>query len=208
MHKSLILSLLLAITLLICSGCGTILGGIIGYQSGELCAGMAIGAAVDFGGDIARGVGQMTAKPKDLVRDFQQKSSLNAPDGRITLPICPFNLKRTMEITRRLQTKFAESGWTFLLIEKTTHDSLFSPKSWQEKWSCADDQQQSFEFRIDFSASSDTEFHIQSPYICPPKESPEEGESKTTVPELSKDQIAAITRRIYQWIEEIVQSGI
>jgi len=48
-------------------GCGIIggglLGGIIGYQSGEALAGAAIGAAVCGAGDIARAVGDL-GKPK------------------------------------------------------------------------------------------------------------------------------------------------
>jgi hypothetical protein len=208
MLKSLLLSLTLATITLSCSSCATILGGIIGHQSGELCAGLAIGAAVDFSGDIARGIGQMTADDKDLMRDFKEKSSVNAPEGRITLPICPFNLNRTMTIAGRLQDKFKENGWTFHLTEKTTQDDWFSPRRWEEKWACTTDQQQPFEFRIDFCSSRDTEFRIQSPSICPPEESSGEGESQTTDPKLSEEQIAAITGRIYQWIEEIVQSGI
>jgi hypothetical protein len=207
MLKPLFPSLTLAAITLTCSGCATILGGIIGYQSGELCAGMAIGAAVDFSGDIARGIGQMTADQKDLVRDFNRKSSVNAHEGKITLPVCPFNLNRTMTITDRLQDKFKENGWTFQLKEKTTHDNLFSPRRWEEKWTCTDDQQQPFEFRIDFCSSRDTEFHIQSISCCPSKESSGEGEPQTNR-KLSKEQTAAITGRIYQWIEEIVQSGI
>lgn len=208
MFKSLFLLLSLAVIALSCSGCATLLGGIIGYQSGELCAGMAIGAAVDFSGDIARGIGQMTADQKDLTRDFKLKSSVNAPEGKITLPICPFNLSRTMTIAGRLQDKFKENGWTVQLTEKTTRDDWFSPRRWEEKWTCMTDQQQPFEFRIDFCSSRDTEFRIQSTSCCPSKESSGEGESQTTDPKLSEEQIAAITGRIYQWIEEIVQSGI
>ncbi len=210
MLKPLFLSLSLAIITLTCSGCATILGGIIGYQSGEACAGMAIGAAVDFSGDIARGIGQMSADQKDLMRDFKKKSSVNGPEGQITLPICPFNLNRTMTIAGRLQDKFKENGWTCQLKEKTTHDNWFNPRRWEEKWTCTDDQQQPFEFRIDFCSSRDTEFHIQSTSCCPSKESPEqgEGESQPAAADLSPEQTAAITGRIYQWIEEIVQSGI
>lgn len=74
---------------LYCSGCATILGGIIGYQSNEMWAGAAIGAALDFGGDIANGLGQMLT---DKETRFEQKVSLDSEQGTIELARSDFSL--------------------------------------------------------------------------------------------------------------------
>ncbi|MBN1123861.1 MAG: hypothetical protein JXA82_02560 [Sedimentisphaerales bacterium] len=68
-------ALLLAILSLLipCSGCGilggALLGGVIGYQSGEACAGALIGAAVCGAGEIAHAVGELGKgdKPKECI---------------------------------------------------------------------------------------------------------------------------------------------
>jgi len=190
MLKQITFLLTLSCIALTCSGCATLLGGIIGYQSGELAAGLAIGAAVDFGGDIARGVGQMTAKENNLYRDFQKKSTFNAQRGEITLPICPFNQKRTMDIAFQLRKKFEENGWTCQQTEKTIRDHLICADHWKETWQCKTAQaepEQSFELKIDFRSNRDTEIRI-----------------KCT--DHSTEQTAAVTSQIYKWLEQIVST--
>jgi len=87
---------------LCCSGCATILGGIIGYQSGELVAGAAIGAALDFGGDIANGIGQLlTAKE---VR-FEQTVSLDSENGKIEFAKSDFSPEKMEKLMRKLNVR-------------------------------------------------------------------------------------------------------
>ncbi len=159
MFKKVLISLVLAIIPCGLTGCATILGGIIGYQSGELAAGMAIGAAVDFGDDIVRGIGQMGAKEKDLRQDFLKKSTLDTKAGKITLPINPFNEERIFTLTQQLRKKFQENGWTCQQTEKTACWSWSFENSRTEKWSCTANEQP-FEFKVDFNSSRDTRFTV------------------------------------------------
>jgi len=201
MLKQIIFLLTLSVIGLTCSGCATILGGIIGYQSGELAAGLAIGAAVDFGDDIARGIGQMTANEKNFARDFQKKSTFNAQKGEITIPINPFNQKRTMDIASRLQDVIQKNGWTCQQVEKTVHDPLICPDRWTETWHCTTDTGQPFAFKIDFSSDRDTRFRIQSIAGCAQKTGSE------APPNLTQEQTTNITSQLYQWLEQVVISG-
>ena len=198
MLKQVIFISLLSVVAFTCGGCATILGGIIGYQSGEMVAGMAIGAAVDFGDDIVRGIGQMTTKEKDLSRDFQKKSTFNAQTGSITLPICPFNQKRTMDLARKLRDTMEKNGWTCQQVEKITHDPLISPDRWIETWHCTTDTELPFAFKIDFSSNRDTRFQVFSIATCKQSQTPE------TPANLTQEQIVTITSQIYKWMEQIV----
>ncbi|MBN1816959.1 MAG: hypothetical protein JW828_06335 [Sedimentisphaerales bacterium] len=65
-----------------CCGCGMLggamLGGIIGYQSGEACAGALIGAAVCGAGEIAHAVGELGKGDKECtvtVRVYNENGS-------------------------------------------------------------------------------------------------------------------------------------
>ena len=198
MVKQGVLLLTLSVIGLTCSGCATILGGIIGYQSGELAAGLAIGAAIDFGDDIARGIGQMTADEKNFSRDFQKKATLNAPKGEITLPINPFNQQRTMEIAQRLRDTMSDHDWTCQLVEKTTHDHLICADRWNETWNCTTDSGQPFAFKIDFCSDRDTRFYIRSVDSC--------GEQQQPPVALTPEQQSPISTRIYELLEQVVST--
>ena len=206
MLKRVLLSLVLAAIVFTCSGCATILGGIIGYQSGELAAGLAIGAAIDFGDDIARGIGQMTAKEKDLQQDFRKKSTFNTNTGEITLPINPFNRQRIMNISDQLRNKFEENNWTCERAEKTVCTPFLGPTRWQEKWSCTTENGDSFVFQICFHSSRNTKFQICQVSEHSPQPGPNEENAPSTPPADSppQDAKAVITGQIYQWIEQIV----
>lgn len=202
MLKSILLVLVLAIIALTSSGCATILGGIIGYQSGELAAGLAIGAAVDFGDDIVRGIGQMTAKQENLRRDFLEKSDFDSERGEITLPINPFNQQRVGEITQKLQNKFIENGWDWRRTKKSTHSGLLSPDRWEEKWAVVTEEGVPFSFEIDYVSDRDTRLHVRTLGHWPLDWS--DGEEGQNPPSLTPEQMAQITSRIYQWMEQIV----
>lgn len=117
MRKGLVSAFLIVICLH-CNGCATLLGGIIGYQSAELCAGLAIGAAVDFGDDVARGIGQISAKEESFCKENIENTDLNATAGTIKLPITPFNKERVFTIISRLEETLEKNGWSHQILEK------------------------------------------------------------------------------------------
>lgn len=68
--KKVLLVCVLIMVAVNCSGCMTILGGIIGYQSGEALAGAAIGAGIDITGTI---ISHMHNKEKEKKQQEEQK---------------------------------------------------------------------------------------------------------------------------------------
>lgn len=181
MTTRLLCALSLSVVSLQCSGCATILGGIIGYQSAELCAGLAIGAAVDFSDDIVRGVGQMTAKEQNFCRDFDENSTMNANKGEITLPINPFHRQRITTIIADLQGAFETNGWSRDLIEKHSKKPfIIGPHCAYEKWKCTVPDQEAFELEIRFNSDQDTAFRIL---------------------DCSEEKRAKYTSQIYQWLQ-------
>jgi len=173
--------LFLVVVALQCSGCATILGGIIGYQSAELCAGLAIGAAVDFGDDIARGIGQMTAKEENFCRDFNENAAMNANSGQITLPINPFNRQRIATLVADLQVTFEKNGWSRQLIEKNSQKPfIIGSECRYEKWACSTAEQETFELEISFKSDRDTIFRIL---------------------DCSEEKRLAVTNQLYQWLQ-------
>jgi hypothetical protein len=127
---------------LYCSGCATILGGIIGYQSGEMWAGAAIGAALDFGGDIADGLGQMLT---DKETRFEQKVSLDSEQGTIELAKSDFSMEKVEDMMRSLEGRFEQNGWSYSFVEKkvSTGRILLS-----ERWKCKDAAGGEFELNL------------------------------------------------------------
>jgi len=162
---------------LCCSGCATILGGIIGYQSGELAAGLAIGAALDFGGDIANGVGYLLTDKKTR---FEQKVSLNSEDGRIEFAKSGFSVDKMEELMRKLEKKFGQNGWSNTMIQKKR---LQGRTLLLEKWQCKDVNGNEFELSILREKCKDTQILIEH----------------TGEDVLSKN---AITIEIYNWLKE------
>lgn len=188
MTRHVLFVLLLSFIALTCNGCATILGGIIGHQSGELCAGLAIGAAVDFGDDIVRGVCQVTAREENLQKDFQEKSTFDAAKGEITIPICSFSRQRIACLTEKLQDTFQDNNWTCQRTLKTVKTPWFGPTRWEENWNCTtaeSESVQSFVLKINFRSNRDTEIHIK-PADC------------------SAEQTAAITSQVHEWLEQSI----
>jgi hypothetical protein len=127
---------------LCCSGCATILGGIIGYQSGELAAGAAIGAALDFGDDIVNGIGLLLTDKKTR---FEQKVSLDSEEGKIEFAKSDFSAKKMEWLMRKLEEKFEQNGWSYTMVQKkrVTGRILIS-----EKWACKNSDDNEFELSI------------------------------------------------------------
>ena len=127
---------------LCCCGCATILGGIIGDQSGELMAGAAIGAALDFGGDIVNGVEQLLT---DKEVRFEQKVSIDTEEGKIEFTKSDFSAEKMERLMRKLEKKFEQNGWSYSMVQKKrlTGRTLLS-----EKWRCKDGDGKEFELSI------------------------------------------------------------
>ena len=179
--KRIFLALILLLLISFSSGCATILGGIIGHQSGETCAGLAIGAAVDFGGDIARCICHAAANPKE---EFRQKSEMNANCGTIQLPGNAFTPKRMVCVTRGLQEEFSKNGWTYKVVEKTAKTGVFCKDDFREKWDCITAQGSPFTLNLHIRQDENQELSIQ-------------------VPENSQADRAEITIQIYNWLEAV-----
>lgn len=180
MSPNILFWVFIVIICLHCSGCATILGGIIGYQSAELGAGLAIGAAIDFGDDIARGIGQMTTKKEDFCKIYNQQTDLDAKAGRIELPITPFNRERVTTMISTLEQTFEKNGLSREIQEKVVRNSWFSSQLYQ-KWHCTAPDQKTFDLEIRFHNDRDTTFLILN---CPDEER------------------TRITSQIYEWMKE------
>lgn len=162
---------------LCCSGCATVVGGIIGYQSGELAAGLAIGAALDFGGDIVNGVGQLLT---DKEVRFKQKVSLDTEEGTIGFAKSDFSSEKMERLTRKLEKKFEQNGWSHTTVQKKRHSgrTLLS-----EKWRCKDGNDKEFELSILIEKCKDAKISIEP--------DDEDASSKH-----------AITIQLYNWFKE------
>ncbi len=182
--KKVILGGLLIVIACCCSSCATVLGGIIGHQSGEMAAGMAIGAAVDFGDDLVRGICYMTA---DVPKEFKNNSQINADDGTIQLPGIAFNTERMRPVTKMLKDKMSENGWECKVTEKTAKTCLFSQDRFYERWNCVTQKGEAFDLKICYKQDGDP--HLT---VCV--------EPDSTVGK------GPITSQIYDWLEEISQS--
>ena len=162
---------------LCCGGCATILGGIIGYQSGELAAGLAIGAALDFGGDIANGIGQLLT---DKEVRFEQTVSIDTEAGKIEFAKSDFSAEKMERLIRKLEKKFEENGWSCTMVQKKrlTGRTLLS-----EIWQCKTSDGNDFELSILREKCKDTQILIES----------------TDGDALSRH---AITIEVYNWLKE------
>lgn len=175
--KTCMLCMLLT-AILCCSGCATILGGIIGYQSGELAAGAAIGAALDFGDDIVNGIGLLLTDKKTR---FEQKVSLDSEQGKIEFAKSDFSAEKMEKLMRKLEEKFEQNGWYYTMVQKkrVTGRTLLS-----EKWDCKDRDGNEFELSILREKCKNTQILIE----------PADQNA------LSRHEI---TIKIYDWLREI-----
>ena len=162
---------------LCCSGCATILGGIIGYQSGELGEGLVIGAALDFGGDIINGIGYLLT---DKEVRYEQKVSLDSEEGKIEFSKSDFSAERMERLMRKLEKKFERNGWSYTMVQKKRHAgrTLLS-----EKWRCKDGNGKGFELNILREKCKDTKISIEP---------------------IDEDALSrhAITVEVYKWLKE------
>ncbi len=162
---------------LCCSGCATILGGIIGYQSGELVAGLAIGAALDFGGDIVNGVGQLLT---DKEVRYEQKVTLDTEEGKIEFTKSHFSAEKMERLMRKLERKFEQNGWSYTMVQKKR---LTGRTLLLEIWRCKDGGGKEFELSILKEKCKDTQILIEP----------------TDEDALSRH---AITIEVYNWLKE------
>jgi len=182
--KKVILSVLLILVACFCCSCATILGGIIGHQSGELAAGLAIGAAIDFGDDLVRGVCYMTA---DIPKEFKNNSQVNAEEGTIQLPGIAFNVGRMPAVKQKLKGKMSENGWKYSVVDKTAKTSLFDKDRYSERWNCVTEEGKEFDLKICYKQDEDAHLTVWAR------------------PDSKVDQ-ETITSQIYDWLEEISHS--
>jgi hypothetical protein len=164
-------------TYLCCSGCATILGGIIGYQSGEAVAGAAIGAAIDFGDDIVNGIGHLLTDKKTR---FEQKVSIDSQEGKIEFAKSDFSASKIEMLMCKLAKKFEQNGWASTLIQKKR---LQGRTLLSEKWQCKDAGGNEFELSVLREKCKDTQILIE-----PSDE--------------NADKRNAITIHIYNWLKE------
>lgn len=183
MRKMILYGLLIVIACY-CSSCATIVGGIIGHQSGELAAGMAIGAAIDFGDDLVRGICYMTA---DVPKEFKNNSQINADEGTIQLPGIAFNADRMRPVKQMLKDKMSENGWEYKVAEKTAKTSLFDKDRYSENWNCVTQEGEAFDLEICYKQDEDAHLTV---WVKP----------SSTVDK------GPITSQIYNWLEEISNS--
>lgn len=179
--RKIILGGLLILVACFCCSCATMLGGIIGHQSGELAAGLAIGAAIDFGDDLVRGICYMTA---DIPKEFQNNSQVNTDAGTIKLPGIAFNVGRMPAVKRMLKGKMTKHGWEFSVVDKTADTSLFSKDRFSENWACLTKDGKEFDLKICYKQDEDPCLSVR-------------------VGSNSKGDKVAITSQIYGWLEEI-----
>ncbi len=182
--KKVILGGMLILVACFCCSCATILGGIIGHQSGEVAAGMAIGAAIDFGDDLVRGICYMTA---DIPKEFDNNSQVNVDAGTIQLPGIAFSVGRMPAVKQKLKGKMSENGWEFSVVDKTSKTSLFGRDRYSENWNCLTKEGEEFELKICYKQDEDAHLRVQ------------------VEPDSKSDKVT-ITSRIYDWLEEISRS--
>ena len=148
--RNVIFCFVLVLLMFCVSGCATILGGIIGHQSGEWVAGAAIGAGVDFGGGIVDGIGGLLT---DSETRFEQKVSLDSVQGKIVLAKNEYSIERIEKMMAGLAVKFDENGWSHRMAEK----KILSGKTllW-EKWECKNAGGEEFELSVSREKCKDT----------------------------------------------------
>ncbi len=149
--------LILSVSVIICistTGCATILGGIIGYQSGELLAGAAIGAAVDFGGDIVNAVGGVIEGDPNKKR----KVITNTQQGYIRLQGSGCDHKR---IPEKLQQKLTDNGYRLHKAEQVTYFKSSTTDMATYNWACISPTNTKFGLEIITEKNQDTRIYIK-----------------------------------------------
>ena len=134
------------------SGCATILGGIIGHQSGEMCAGMAIGAAVDIVGGL---MGQQHEKERKEAAEEAKAVTVYSDMGYIRAGKCLTG----QELERKLKDKFAAMSWECRELQDTHTQGDVSTKM----YSCRTQQGKVFEMELFREKCEDMRIYVRTP---------------------------------------------
>ncbi|MBN1974780.1 MAG: hypothetical protein JW787_14160 [Sedimentisphaerales bacterium] len=133
--KKMLLAGVLMLAGIHCTGCATIVGGIIGYQSGEAVAGAAIGAAIDITGAI---ISNIEHKEEEQKREIQEKEreikrkeaiKIYAEEGYIRVGSISATGKMYGE---ELKRKFDNIGWQYTEVtEKPSREDALTKRVFQ-----------------------------------------------------------------------------
>ena len=105
------------------SGCATIVGGIIGHQSGEAVAGAAIGAAFDFGDDVVGTIGAVFKGKEE-----QEKIKIYSDSAYIRVDR---SIAGRRNVTKKLQKKFDDVSWHWGEGSRQSTDKEVSQTAYQ-----------------------------------------------------------------------------
>lgn len=151
--KKFFLAVILTTITVSSSGCATIIGGIIGYQSGEAVAGAAIGAAIDIVSHISEA--EKEKQKKENVKIFPDMGYLRI-DNRTA---------QNRNLTDKLLEKFQTLGWQYNEIKSDSADgNAISSRIWQCR--AADSR----EFTLEVFNEKSQDLRI---YVRPSQENPE-----------------------------------
>ena len=142
-----ILASLLVLSAMCISGCATIVGGVIGHQSGEAVAGATIGAAVDFGDDIVRGIGDILAG---------EKVSVHSELGYIRVNR---DRAKSRNLLSRIEKKLRQSDW---LCRKTDTSSP-GDRIERHVYQCRTAQGQDFTLEYFCEPKQDVRIYVSTP---------------------------------------------
>ena len=139
---------------------------------------MIIGAALDFGGGVVEGVGQLFTEKE---KRFEQNVSLDSEQGKITLARSSFSLDKIEGLVGALEKKFEQNQWHHAPVQKKRRigHTLFL-----EKWNCQDAQGNEFELSILREKNKDTQVSVES------------------VGQGIPNSRSTITTQIYTWLKE------
>lgn len=127
--RKILLTGFLVLAMVYLSGCATILGGIIGYQSGEACAGMAIGAALDFGGYAIDGIGKLIGgKPKSAEVSESEKIKVYSDMGYIRVNS---KFSQCSDLIALLRREFEGASWQIKDTPAASGDKEISSRMYQ-----------------------------------------------------------------------------
>ncbi len=125
--KKLILAVVLILVAFNCSGCMTILGGIIGYQSGEAVAGAAIGAGIDITFGVISRIHQKEEEKKqqekEKEREIERKEAIKIypEEGYIRVGSISAEGKIYGD---ELKRKFDNIGWQYSEVSKERSNDI------------------------------------------------------------------------------------
>ena len=168
------------------SGCATILGGIIGNQSGELCAGLAIGAIVDtITGAIEN------SREKEREKENQQAQTEPQPQARGEDLVTVYSdagyirvdrRHEGQELQKKLKEKFAAASWVCSDEMGGYGDNEVS----RDVYKCSTRQGKEFEMEFFREEGEDLRIYVR-------------------VPDADEEMRGMITSRVGLWVTEIAR---